>query len=257
MNADRTVGFRTEEKPYGPRREKKRVRRKKTPDAVLLAALLSYAAGRRRMDNLPLAERILRRYRSYCGAADADPAELGAFARITRRTALLVGLPAGLRRYLTAVQLPETRTLRDAARFFARFYSVGEREDAAMLLLDGDYLPVSLTGIGPGALAGSAADLRSLLSAVIDSGAKYVILSHDHPSGDASVSAADRRSTGTIRELLLSIRVGLIDHIVTGKNGFVLSEHPDGADLPFSGLHVPSEPVPREAPGDGNGSKMK
>lgn len=59
---------------------------------------------------------------------------------------------------------------------------------------------------------------RELVREVIKYNAASVILSHNHPSGIAKPSDADRRITQRIVEALALIDVTVLDHFIIGKN---------------------------------------
>lgn len=61
---------------------------------------------------------------------------------------------------------------------------------------------------------------RELLRYVYQTNAAAVILAHNHPSGVAKPSEADKRITKQINVLLSAIGVRLIDHIIIGAGQF-------------------------------------
>ena len=52
-------------------------------------------------------------------------------------------------------------------------------------------------------------------------GAKDIILVHNHPSGDLTVSEEDIAITHRIKEAGELIRIKLLDHIIVGRGRFV------------------------------------
>lgn len=59
---------------------------------------------------------------------------------------------------------------------------------------------------------------REIVREVIKDNAAAIILSHNHPSGIAEPSDADRRITSRIREALALIDVTVLDHFIIGKS---------------------------------------
>jgi len=59
---------------------------------------------------------------------------------------------------------------------------------------------------------------REIVREVIKYNASAVILSHNHPSGIAQPSDADRRITRRIKDALSLIDVTVLDHFIIGKN---------------------------------------
>jgi DNA repair protein RadC len=56
-----------------------------------------------------------------------------------------------------------------------------------------------------------------VVKAVLEANAAAVILAHNHPSGVAEPSQADRHITGRIQRALGLIDVPVLDHIVVGQ----------------------------------------
>ena len=59
-----------------------------------------------------------------------------------------------------------------------------------------------------------------LLPAVIEN-APYLIMVHNHPSGDCEPSACDIRVTRQLRRAAALLDIELLDHVVVATNGFV------------------------------------
>ncbi|MCE7644511.1 JAB domain-containing protein, partial [Vibrio fluvialis] len=49
-------------------------------------------------------------------------------------------------------------------------------------------------------------------------------LAHNHPSGDATPSQADRRITERLKDALSLVDVRVLDHIVVGKDSVSFAE---------------------------------
>ena len=58
---------------------------------------------------------------------------------------------------------------------------------------------------------------RELIRQVYEHNAAAVILAHNHPSGIAEPSEADKRITQEIKSILSAIDVRLLDHIIIGE----------------------------------------
>lgn len=62
---------------------------------------------------------------------------------------------------------------------------------------------------------------REVLKRGLELNAAAVILSHNHPSGNAEPSQADIALTGSLSELLGQVEIRLLDHVVVGARGWV------------------------------------
>ena len=61
---------------------------------------------------------------------------------------------------------------------------------------------------------------RELLEKIFKYGAKSVIFSHNHPSGNIKPSKQDVNFTNRMKKLLKELDVRLLDHIIIGRNSY-------------------------------------
>lgn len=59
--------------------------------------------------------------------------------------------------------------------------------------------------------------LRYLVHRALDLGANALIVAHNHPSGDASPSAADHEATDRLRHLTAQLDIRLVDHCIVAR----------------------------------------
>lgn len=69
-----------------------------------------------------------------------------------------------------------------------------------------------------GTIDGAAVYPREVVRAALAVNASAAILAHNHPSGVAEPSAADKATTKELREALKLIGVRVLDHIIVGAN---------------------------------------
>ncbi|QFI56428.1 RadC family protein [Aeromonas simiae] len=91
-----------------------------------------------------------------------------------------------------------------------------EREVFLLLLLDSQHRVVHDEELFQGTLAGASVWPREIVRIVIKHNAAAVILAHNHPSGVAEPSRADRQLTERILAALALIDVRVLDHLVIG-----------------------------------------
>ncbi|MFK5892642.1 MAG: JAB domain-containing protein [Pseudomonadota bacterium] len=76
-----------------------------------------------------------------------------------------------------------------------------------------------------GTLNGCSVYPREVVKSALHYNSGALLLCHNHPSGDASVSNSDERITKRLKNALALIDVSILDHIVVGKSGTIsLSE---------------------------------
>ena len=139
------------------------------------------------------------------GLGDAKYAQLQAVLELARRhlaESLMRGdalkNPAETRRYLTA-------RLRDYP------YEV-----FACLFLDTRHRVISYEELFRGTIDGASVHPREVVRRALQHNAAAVILAHNHPSGIAEPSDADRRITTRLQDALALIDIRVLDHIVIG-----------------------------------------
>jgi DNA repair protein RadC len=172
----------------------------------------------------------------------ADPG-----AEVRRCGSELARLPVWRRRWLGAAGLvtdhgvPPDRAVRLAAlwELAARWYpddrpAVGSPRDAALLLddlrhastervavllLDSRHRPLGSEVVALGTINASRLEPRDVLAPALSRGAAAVVVGHNHPSGNASPSPADRRVTTALREAAAIVGLPLLDHLILTRHG--------------------------------------
>ena len=186
-------------------------------DAELLAIFLR--TGTRGRTAVDLARELLGRFgglrallraaREDCavpGFGQAKYAQLQAALEIARRhlaEALArrdaIKDPAAVRRLLQA-------RLRDR-----------EHETFAALFLDNQHRVIAFDELSQGTIDGASVYPREVIKAALRHGAAAVIFAHNHPSGVAEPSAADRTLTERLKTALAQVDIRVLDHFVVGE----------------------------------------
>jgi DNA repair protein RadC len=96
------------------------------------------------------------------------------------------------------------------------------REVFCCLFLDNRHRVIAFDELFRGTLDGSAVHPREVVKATLRHNAAAVILAHNHPSGVAEPSDADRLITRRLREALGLVDVRVLDHFVIG-DGYAVS----------------------------------
>jgi DNA repair protein RadC len=90
------------------------------------------------------------------------------------------------------------------------------REVFACLFLDNRHRVIRYAELFQGTIDGASVHPREVVREALAHNAAAVILAHNHPSGVAEPSEADRRITTRLRDALELIDVRVLDHIVVG-----------------------------------------
>ena len=90
-----------------------------------------------------------------------------------------------------------------------------------MLLLDSQHRVIQFVELFRGTINAASVYPREVVSLVLEYNAAAVIVCHNHPSGIAEPSQADRRITDRLKNALATIDVSLLDHMVVGDREIV------------------------------------
>jgi len=91
----------------------------------------------------------------------------------------------------------------------------------AILLLDSQHRVIQFVELFRGTIDSASVYPRDVVCLVLEKKAAAVIVCHNHPSGVAEPSLADRRITERLKHALATIDVSLLDHMVVGDREIV------------------------------------
>lgn len=111
---------------------------------------------------------------------------------------------------------PALTSPRDSAAFLKAQLAHRPYEVFACLFLDNRHRVLAFEELFRGTLDGASVHPREVVRASLRHNAAAVILAHNHPSGVAEPSAADRNITHQLRDALQLVGVRVLDHLVIG-----------------------------------------
>lgn len=99
-------------------------------------------------------------------------------------------------------------------------------ESFFVMCLNGRLEVIAHKTIQEGTLDVVQLNMRDILEFVIRHKAKYIVLAHNHPSGDPTPSQADLNATVDISQILKKFDIDVIDHfLITSDNYVSFAEH--------------------------------
>ena len=114
------------------------------------------------------------------------------------------------------------RSPQDVAAILSEYLKETDREHFVLLLLDTKNSVIGITTVSIGILDSALVHPREVYKPAILANAACIILAHNHPSGDPTPSAEDRRITQRLHEAGQILGIEVLDHIIVGeKNRFV------------------------------------
>lgn len=112
---------------------------------------------------------------------------------------------------------PDLANPRDSAAYLKARLAHLPYEVFACLFLDNRHRVLSFEELFRGTLDGATVHPREVVRACLAHNAAAVIFAHNHPSGVAEPSAADRAITRELRDALALVGVRVLDHLVVGS----------------------------------------
>lgn len=183
-------------------------------DRELIALVLRNGAPD--VSALDLAGQLLADYGSLERLAQARPEELAAKRGIgAAKAAALVAAFHLARRAETGV--PDSITLRsaeDVAHAARRELHGARRERVIVLVADAANRLQRTEVVSEGAIDRSMMPVREILNAVLRHDGRAFAIAHNHPSGDATPSDADRRATADVAAAALTAGLRFLGHVV-------------------------------------------
>lgn len=118
--------------------------------------------------------------------------------------------------------LQDPATVKDWLRTRLAHYS---NEVFGVLWMDNRHRAITFAEITHGTIASATVHPREIVRSAIEFNAAACILCHNHPSGIANPSTADKEITYKIKSALESIGTRTLDHIIVADTTYSFAEH--------------------------------
>ena len=183
-------------------------------DAELLAQLLAGPAAQTR------SQAILREFGGLGGLARQTTQDLarvpGLGAVSSRRVPVALELARRCAR--EALEVTDVLSSPQAVRDFLHYHlGFRDREVFSCLYLDSQHRLLRYDDLFFGTLDGAAVYPREVAVRALQYRAGALIFAHNHPSGVAQPSAADRRITERLSSALALFDIRVLDHLIVGR----------------------------------------
>ncbi|HEA84112.1 MAG TPA: DNA repair protein RadC [Thermodesulfobacterium geofontis] len=174
-------------------------------------------------DTRKLARELLNHYKTLDNVLDAPLEELSRFKGLKERSALpLKVVKEVARRYLKARAL-KTEYLRSPEEVYNYLrYEMQNlsREILKAIYLDAKSKVLAIDTLFEGTITESAVYPREIFAKALEKKAVFLILVHNHPSGDINPSKEDINITKKLMLVGYFLQCKVIDHVIIGKNGY-------------------------------------
>jgi len=187
-------------------------------DAELLALVLR--TGRAGEGVLALAARVLQACGGFAGLLNATPESLASIKGIgpAKRAELLALMEMARRALAQQMQAaPVFEAPQQVKDYLALALGGLDAEVFACLFLDTQHRLIRLERLFSGTLNQTSVYPREVARRALALNAAAVALAHNHPSGLAEPSQADRWLTETLKNTLALVDVKVLDHVIVGR----------------------------------------
>jgi DNA repair protein RadC len=191
-------------------------------DAELLAILIG--SGNNEESAVDLCKRILNSVESnLVELSKLDVKSLSKFKGIGEAKALSIvaALELGRRRRAAeTLQKPGISTSKDAYEIVQGLIGDSQYEQFWILMLNRANKLIRSINISEGGMTGTVADPKRIFKMAIDHNACYIILAHNHPSGNIRPSDDDMKLTKKIKQAGELLDIKVLDHIIAVENNY-------------------------------------
>ena len=202
-----------------PREKLARLGAQSLSDAELLAILLGSKPG----DHSPTvrAMKILDKYKGLRGLSATPVAKLMRSKDVgpVKGQEILACIELGRRLYAKAPQNehPTLSSPQEVAEYLMPRITDPNQEHFFVILMDVKSKVIRLLTVSIGTLDASLVHPREVFKAAIVASTSSIIVAHNHPSGDPTPSAEDRRVTTRLVEAGNIVGIEVLDHLIFGQ----------------------------------------
>lgn len=188
-------------------------------DHQILELILTYAISRQ--DVKPQAKLLLKRFGSIQNVLRASLEDLAEVDGIGEKSAILIKLfndvPSAVgKRKNTGVKRLSSKCV--SIDYVSNLLSDLNEEQIIMITLKSSNEIIMVHTVSTGVSARTELDKGKLLKAAVRDNPAGVIIAHNHPLGSSAPSASDIDFTISLRSLLETLGIHLIDHIIIGED---------------------------------------
>lgn len=222
-NYDQKLGIKAWAEADRPREKLLSQGRRQLTNAELIAILIG--SGNRTETAVDLSKRILGFYKNdLAKVAKLSVKELSKFKGIgeAKAIAIVAALELGRRRKEVENDTPlKVSCSKDAYLLLKPEFEDLPHEEFWILLLNRAHSVIGKHFISKGGQAGTVADPKLIFKIALEHNAAYVVLAHNHPSGNLKPSNADLSLTKKLKESGLLLDLPIFDHLIITDNAYL------------------------------------
>ncbi len=110
------------------------------------------------------------------------------------------------------------KTTDEQKHYFVNLLRLKREEVIVLITMDKNKKIINVHQTAKGSTNFAVTKTTDITKIILSDEPKYILLGHNHPSGDSQISAQDISFTINVCEWIESLNVKLLDHIVVGSN---------------------------------------
>ena len=183
-----------------------------------------------RADTKPIAKKLLLKFKTYKGimmAQEEEITENGINGKNIKY--LFTLLQTFYSRYFSQhlkIEGIDCSNINALVQYCQGIFCGKQEEEFHILFFNNQLQLLTDKPFGINSISNVSLDIRAIIKITLDLHAKNIVLTHNHPSGTNDPSPDDIKCTEEIKNLMKTIDVKLIDHIIISNDGyFSFTEH--------------------------------
>ena len=189
-----------------------------TPPHKILEMLLFYSIPRK--DTNEIAHALLNRFGSISGVVDATPTELMSIDGVGENSVALIKLLIPIFRQYKSSTVEKGNaptSMNSICDYIMAKYIGFSKEIFAVTSFNAKGEIVAFDTLNSGDVSYVGLSARNFVEKVLERKASAVVISHNHPTGNALPSQSDIETTKRIAALLATLSIRLLDHIIVSN----------------------------------------
>lgn len=189
-------------------------------DVELLALLLEFSSESR--DPLSVARKLLESGGSLAQIAQTELAKLRMREGIGMRSAEAIQVAAEFGRRIASqsgMGIETIHTDQDVERLMRPIFSNMQHEECWVIYLTSSNRVVEYQRVSQGGVQATVVDHRLIIKRALELLATQIIMVHNHPSGAAEPSTADKTLTQKVKSAAELFDIRLLDHVIISSEG--------------------------------------
>lgn len=205
-----------------PREKLKQQGRHSLSDTELLAILIG--SGTPNNNALSIAQNLLSAVNfDLSKLSKLTLAELKKHKGIGEAKALIISASLELGQRRKELTRPQLKKIQSSSSIYslmsAHFADLAHEEFWVVFLNRGNYI-IEKKCLSKGGISGTVADIRMILKNAIECLASYIIICHNHPSGNLQPSSEDIIITQKCKEAAVLMDIKLLDHLIIFESNY-------------------------------------